>query len=157
MKKYDPSVEETWQAYDAVLKAVANKTVDEAIVVRAKKTLDDLRLTESAGNAGCMLSRMQKLLFCFLLSVGTVALGMIVCSYLPLEWWVVDILGDTAPWRSIEAALMAIFVAVLAIIFAAVTVPVAKFLLREWIYAKIGRLKRATAKMPRSLMRRHVI
>ena len=156
MRRYNPGVEETWQAYDTVLKAVANKTVDEAIVVRAKKTLDDLRLTESAGNAGCMLSRMRQWLFCVLLCVGTMALGLVVCYYLPLEWTVV-ILGATAPGWLIEAALIAIYVAVLVIISAAITIPMGKFLLHEWIYAKIRHLKRATAKMPRGLMRSYFI
>ena len=156
MKKYNPSVEETWRAYDVVLKAVADEAVDATTVAQARRILDDLRLTESAGNAGCMLPRMAQLLFGVLLSVGTMALGMVVCFYLPLEW-AVDILGATAPWWSIEAVLMAIFVAVLAIIFTTVTIPVARFLLREWIYAKISRLKQATARMPHELMVRHFV
>ena len=137
--------------YNAVMTAASKKEYSHEIVQRAKYTLYDLLCVQDANNEGCIMSRPASFAIGAASAVGTMALA-IAAMLLPWSEFAIEGLEAIVPWLPVEVVMFAVFVGVIAVIMATVTVPVMRLVLKGWMRRKIRRLKRAIAKMPKELV-----
>ena len=137
--------------YNAVMAAVSKKEYSHEVVQRAKYTLYDLLCVQDANNEGCIMPRPASFAIGAASAVGTMALAIAV-MLLPWSEFAIEGLEAIAPWLPVEVVMFAVFVGVIAVIMATVTVPVMRLALKGWMRRKIRRLKRAIAKMPKELV-----
>lgn len=137
--------------YNAVMTAASKEEYSREIVQRAKYTLYDLLCVQDANNEGCIMSRPVSFAIGAASAVGTMVLAIAV-MLLPWSEFAIEGLEAIAPWLPVEVVMFAVFVGVIAVIMATVTVPVMRLALKGWMRRKIRRLKRAIAKMPKELV-----
>ena len=137
--------------YNAVMAAVSKKEYSHEVVQRAKYTLYDLLCVQHANNEGCIMSHPASFAIGAASAVGTMALAIAI-MLLPWSEFAIEGLEAIAPWLPVEVVMFAVFVGVIAVIMATVTVPVMRLALKGWMRRKIRRLKRAIAKMPKELV-----